>query len=139
MIIRVCDTLQMNFLTKTNTTRTQREECLHNKGWNSGTNTAHVEPPPTPLIKEACNGKSDKYFVKIKLCRYHISITSDLYEFKVSMFDHSETREFLLFIRKLNLTLAATGTLDMDERNQYLCTLPLFNCYLVLLNICIEM
>ena len=35
-----------------------------------------------------CNGKSDEDFSKLKLCRYPTSITSDLYEFKISLFDH---------------------------------------------------
>ena len=51
----------------------------HKKGWNSGTNLAHVEPPPTPLIMETCDGKSDKYLVGIKLRRDPTSSTPDFY------------------------------------------------------------
>ena len=50
---------------------------------------------------------------------------SDLYEFNMYLFDHGNTEEFLLFIRNFNMNLAATGTLDMDENIQYLCTLVL--------------
>ena len=48
----------------------------------------HIDPPPIPLIKETHDGKSDKYFVKLKLRRYPTSSRSDLYEFKMSLFDN---------------------------------------------------
>ena len=75
-----------------------------------------MEPPPTPLIKETCNNKSDKHLVTIKLRRDLTSSTSDLYEFKISLFDHGELGEFLLFIQNFNMTLAATGILDIDAK-----------------------
>ena len=81
----------------------------HKKWCNWGTNPAHVEPPPIPLIKEICNGNPDKYFIKLKLCRDYTSSTLNLYNFKMSLFDHG------------NLT--ATGKLEMDTKIQYLCTL----------------
>ena len=84
---------------------------LHKKCWNSGTNTAHVEPPPIILIKETYNGKSDKDFVKLKLCRDHKSSTMDLYEFNMYFFDQVEPEELLLFIRNFNMTFLETGTL----------------------------
>ena len=46
------------------------------------------------VIKENHNGKSDKYFVKLKLHRDTTSSTSDLYEFKISLFDNGEPKEF---------------------------------------------
>ena len=55
---------------------------------------AHVEPLQIILIKETYNGKSDKYFVKLKLCRDPKSITSDLYEFRMSLFDNGKPEEF---------------------------------------------
>ena len=76
-----------------------------------------------PLIKETCNGKPDKDSVKLKVCRDPTSSTLDLYEFKMSLFDHGDPEEFILFIRKSNMTLAATGTLDTDAMIQCLCTL----------------
>ena len=96
---------------------------LHKKGWNSGTDPVHVEPPPIPLSKEMCNGKSDKYFINMKLRIDTTYSTSDLYNFKMSLFDHGEPEEFLLFIRNFNMNLAATGTLDMDTEIQYIGTL----------------
>ena len=82
-----------------------------------------MEPPTIPPIKETCNGKSDEDLVKLKYCRYPKASTLDLYEFKMSLFDHGEPGEFLLFIYNFNMTLAATGTLDTDADIQYLCTL----------------
>ena len=52
-----------------------------------------------------------------------MSITSELYEFRMSLFDHGEPDEFLLLIWNSKMTLAATETLDMDAKVQYLCTL----------------
>ena len=82
-----------------------------------------MEPSSIPLIKETCNGKSEEDFVKLKLRRYPTSSTSDLYAFKMSLLDHGEPEEFMLFIRNFNMTLVATGTLEMDVKIQYLCTL----------------
>ena len=99
------------------------KNVYHKKGWNLVTNPAHVKPPPISLIKEKCNGKSDEYIVKIKLRRDPTSSTSDLYEFKMSLFDHGEPEEFLLFIRNFNMNIEATGTLETDEKIHYLRTL----------------
>ena len=65
----------------------------HKKGWIPGINLSHVEPPPIPLIKETCNGKSDGDSDKLKLRRDPTS--SYLYEFKMSLFDHVGREEFL--------------------------------------------
>ena len=40
----------------------------------------------------------DKYFVKIKLCRDLTSEKSDLYEFKMALFNNGKPEEFLLYI-----------------------------------------
>ena len=39
------------------------------KGWDSGMTQANVELPLITPIKGKYNGKSDKYFVKLKLSR----------------------------------------------------------------------
>ena len=93
------------------------------KGWMTGIIQAHVEPPPIPLLKELHDGKSDKYFVKLKLRRYPTLSTSDLYEFKMSLFDNGRPEEFLLFVRNFNMTLSASGMLEAGANFQYLCTL----------------
>ena len=48
---------------------------------------------------------------------------SDLYEFRVPFFDNGDPEEFLFFVRDSNMTLAASGTLEMGAKIQYLCTL----------------
>ena len=60
--------------------------------------------------------------MKLKLRIDPTSSTSDLYEFKISLFYNSEMEEFLLFVRNFNMTLAASGTLEADAKFQYLCT-----------------
>ena len=40
----------------------------------------------------------------------------------MSFFDNGNPEEFLLFVRKFNMALAASGTLDMGANIQYLCT-----------------
>ena len=72
---------------------------------------AHVEPSPIPLSKGTYNGKSEKYFVKLKFCRDPTYITSYLYEFRMSLFDNGDPEDFLLFVRNFNMNLAGTGTL----------------------------
>ena len=73
-------------------------------------------PPTIPLSKENHDGKSEKYFVKIKLRRYPTSSMSELYEFKMSLFENGKPEEFLLFVRNFNMTLAASGTLEAGEK-----------------------
>ena len=70
-----------------------------------------------------CNGKSDEDFVKIKLCRDPTSIMLYLFEFRMSLFDHGKPEQFLLYIKKFNTTIPEIGTLNMDTKSQYLCTL----------------
>ena len=67
---------------------------FHNKGWGVETNPNHVEPPPNPIIKETSTGKSDGDYVKLKLRRDPTSSVSDLYELRMSLFDHGDPEEF---------------------------------------------
>ena len=83
----------------------------------------HVDPLPITLIKEKHDGKPEKYFVKPKLCRNPTSYMSDLYEFKMSLFDYGKPEEFFLFIHNFNTSLAMSGKLEVDAKFQYLCTL----------------
>ena len=83
----------------------------------------HVEPPIIPLTQKTHDGKSEKYIVKIKLLRDPTSSTSDLYEFEMSLFDNGKPEEFLLFVRKFNMNLAASRTLEAGTKMQYLFTL----------------
>ena len=78
----------------------------------------HVDPSLIPLIKENHNGKSEKYFVKLKLRRDPTSSTSNLYEFKMSLFDNGEPDEFLLLVCNFNTTLAESGMLEAGEKYQ---------------------
>ena len=68
----------------------------HKKWWNSEMIQAHVEPPPIPLIKGTYYGKSEKYFINLKLRRYPVSSTSDLYESRMSLFDNGEPEAFFV-------------------------------------------
>ena len=74
----------------------------------------HVDPQTIPLTKENHDGKSEKDFVKLKLCREPTSTTSpmsptpptpptsptsDLYELKISLFDNGKQKDFFcLFV-----------------------------------------
>ena len=91
----------------------------------TGVNHPHVEPPPIPLIQETYDRKLDKYFIKLKLRRDHMSSTSDLYELKMSLFENGEPEEFLLFVRNSNMTLTESWTLEAGMIIQYLRTLVL--------------
>ena len=68
----------------------------HKKGWGVDSNPAHVEPP---LIKENSTGNSDVDGVKLNMRRYPTSSKSDLYEFRMYLFDHGDTEEFLSFVQ----------------------------------------
>ena len=45
---------------------------------------------------------------------------SDLYDFNMSLFDNGYPKEFLLFVHNFNMTPAASGTLEADEKVQYI-------------------
>ena len=60
------------------------------KVWMTGMTHPHIDPQPIPLIQETYDGKSDKYFVKLKIRRDHTSSTSELYGFKMSLFDNGK-------------------------------------------------
>ena len=92
----------------------------HKKGWKFGMTQVHIEPVPIPLIKGNYDGKLDKDSVNMKLCRYNTSSTSELYEFRMSLFENDDPEEFLLFTHNFNMTLAVTGMLDMGTKIQYL-------------------
>ena len=89
----------------------------------TGKTHPHLNPPPIPLIQETHNSKSDNNFVKLKLCRDPTSYTSELYEFKMSLFENGNPEEFLLLVRKFNMTLADSGVLEAGTIYQDLCTL----------------
>ena len=76
----------------------------------------HVEPPLTPIIKGKYNGKSDKDFVKVKLCIDPTPITLDLYVFRMSLFDNGNPEEICLFVGNFNMTLPVSGTLDTGAK-----------------------
>ena len=80
---------------------------------------------PIALIESKNNRKSDKYCVKIKLCRDPTSEKSDLYEFKIALFENGDTEEFLFFVRKFQMNLKASETFAASANIHYLCTLLL--------------
>ena len=67
----------------------------------------HVKALPIPLLKVISGGKSDKDIIILKLRRDPTSRTSDLYEFKIYLFDNGKTEEFFLFILNFNITPVA--------------------------------
>ena len=68
-------------------------------------------------------GKSDENSVKLKLRGYPTSSTSDLYEFRMYLFDHGKLEEFILFVRNFQMNLSAIGTLETEAKAEYICTL----------------
>ena len=99
------------------------KNIFHNKVWGEDTNPVHVEPPSIPLVKSTSTSKSDGNHVKLNLRRDTTSSTSDLYEFRMSLFDHGEPYEFLFFVRYFKMTLAAIIMLETGAKVQYLCPL----------------
>ena len=63
---------------------------------------------------------SETKILLIKLYRDNKSSTQERYEFKMSLFEHDNPEDFLLFIRNINMTLEETGMLDMGTKIQYL-------------------
>ena len=76
-----------------------------NKKWNTGVVQVHVETPLIPLINCTHGDNPDKDFMKLKLRRDQTSEISDLYEFKMTLFENGDPEEFVLFIHNFNMTL----------------------------------
>ena len=70
---------------------------LHKKGFHTGAVQIHVEPPPITWMKSKNDRKAEIYSEKIKSCRDLTSDKSDLYEFKMALFNNGRLEEFLLF------------------------------------------
>ena len=95
----------------------------HKKVWIYGAVQIHAGPPHIPLIKSNLDMKLEKYYVRIKLRRFPTSQKSDMYEFRISLFENGEPEQFLLFQKKYKMMLDASGTLIADVKIQYLQTL----------------
>ena len=66
----------------------------HRKKWNAEAVEQHVEPHPITIIKGKRDDKSDKDFVKLKFQRDPTSEKSDLYEFKMALFENVNPEAF---------------------------------------------
>ena len=95
----------------------------HKNKWNLGVVQVHTETPHTSLIKSNHNDKADTDFVIMKVRRYPTSYKSELYEFKMALFDNGKPEEFLLFVRNFNMNLAASAIMKTARKVQYICTL----------------
>ena len=62
----------------------------HKKTLNAGVAQVHMEPPPFPMIRSKHNHKLDKDFIKLKLSRDLMSDKSNLYAFKMVLFNNGE-------------------------------------------------
>ena len=82
-----------------------------------------MDSPLIQLIKSKNDEKSDKNGVNNKLCRYPMSERLDFYKLKMALFDNGDPEEFLLFIRKFQMTLKASGTITSGSNIQYICML----------------
>ena len=92
------------------------KKVLHQNRQNTWTVQAQVDPPPIPLIKSNNYDKLGKYFVKIKVHWDPMSENSDLYEFKMDLFDNGDPEDLLFFIHNFNKTLEASGTLGYGAK-----------------------
>ena len=99
------------------------KNVFHNKSLRTGAVQIHVEPSPITLIIINNDAKSEKDWVKIKFCRDPTSEKSDLYEFKMDLFDNVDLEYLLLFVRNFQITLEVLGVIAASAKIKYLCTL----------------
>ena len=77
------------------------KNSLQRKKYNLVVVEQHVEPPPTPLIKIKRGEKLE------------------LYGFKMALFHNGKPEEFLLFVPNFNMTIEASGVLQLYKKAQY--------------------
>ena len=99
------------------------KNIFHKKSWRNGEVQILVDLPPITLIKSKNDLKVENECIKIKLCRDPTPENSDTDELKMALFDNGETEEFLLFTKKINMTLDALGTLASNAKLQHICTI----------------
>ena len=119
--MKLCKAITYYSQSKTNTLKIKN--VSHNKKCNWNAVQVHVDPPLIPLSKGKNYGIPVKSCVKIKLCRHPTSQKSDLHGFKMVVFYNGGPEEFLLFIRKFNMTLEASEKLADNVKIQYPCTI----------------
>ena len=56
--------------------------------WWTGEVKFHVDPPPIPLIKSSIFSKTERDYEKIKWRKNHTPEKSDVYEFKIALFEN---------------------------------------------------
>ena len=97
-----------------------------------------MDPYHIPLIKSKNDTKAKTDSVKNKLHRYPTSEESDVYEFKMALFDNGYPEEFLLFMRNFKMTLEASGTLAASANLQYLRTILCGEALRQFDNLCVQ-
>ena len=71
------------------------KKVFHKKVWFTGVVQIHMETLLDQLIKSKNDTKLERYAIKIKLRRDPTSEKSDLYKFKIALFDKRRTRGVL--------------------------------------------
>ena len=92
----------------------------HNKRWLSGAVRIHADSPPTPLIKIEIGKNSEKYYIKIKLCRNPMLEACNMYELKMALFENEEPKYFLLFQWTYHMMFGEPGNITVGIKIQYL-------------------
>ena len=96
------------------------KNVLHKKIWRTGAVKIQLEPSLILIIKQNNDKKLETYSVKVKLRKDSTSETSNLYRFKMTMFDNGEPKELLLFERKFHAMTEALGIITANANLQYI-------------------
>ena len=71
--------------------RTSQWRTFHNRNvWISGSVHIHVDNPSITPVKSKLDEKSEKYYVRVVLCRNSTLENSDMYEFIMAVFYNGE-------------------------------------------------
>ena len=90
---------EIALIRQTKTNHWNHEEHLSQEEVEHKLLQVHVDPTPITLIKSKHNDKSEKDFVKLKLCRDQNSSKLDLYELKIALFGKSEPEQFFVYFK----------------------------------------
>ena len=72
------------------------KNILHNNDCLSGSVQIHMDPPPTHLIKRNIDLNSDHHYIYIKLRINPTLKATDMYDFKIALFDNGKLECFFL-------------------------------------------
>ena len=105
------------------------KNILHNNDCLSGSVQIHMYPPHTHLIKRNIELNSDHHYIYIKLRINPTLKATDMYDFKIALFDNGKLECFFLK-QSYQMVLEASGNITVGEKSIINVLFYVYMCYI---------